>query len=56
MEFLADRHGENADDIPVDEIEDVGEQKEEENARAKGALSSRNLVFRQNFAPNETKI
>ena len=55
-ELLPDRHREDADDLPVDEIEDVGEQKKQEHARPKRACSlifSR--AFRQNLAPNDRK-
>ena len=42
-ELLADRHREHSDDIPVDEIEDVGEQQKQKHARPKGAVVSRRL-------------
>ncbi len=57
VELLADRHGEDADDVPVDEIEDVGEEKKQEHARPDCARSLIfDWLFRQNLAPNDRKI
>jgi hypothetical protein len=34
LQLRLDRDGEDADDLPVDEVEDVGEQQDREHARA----------------------
>ncbi len=50
-EFLADRHRKDTDDVPVDEIEDVGEQQEQKHALPKRACF---LIFSRPLAQKRT--